>query len=63
MFTLNLFTTTINTITEGKNNITLQRLPLFKFVDDLTASAPAPPAKAAAVPTKCFSPVHRHKEQ
>lgn len=49
MFPLNLFTTTINTITEGKN-ITLQRLLLFKLVDDLTASAPCSPSQGCC----CF---------
>ena len=40
MSTLNLFTTSINTITEEKANVTLQRLLLFSLVDDLTSSAP-----------------------
>lgn len=57
MSRLNLFITNINTIIEEKN-ITLQRLLLFSL-------DPAPPGKAAATSTKCFSPVltSKHKER
>jgi len=40
MSTLNLFTISINTITDLKNNTTLHRLLLFSAIDELTGSAP-----------------------